>query len=122
MRRLVLKMSMSLDGFVCGPNGELDWIFRSLDDELTAWQLDALWQAGVHRGLEAREKQSLRHRRRGAHRRATVVRPEKRSSAAGWPRSIWEALADTSGKAKRDSVRATRRWRATARGSSSRST
>jgi hypothetical protein len=48
MRRLILKMSMSLDGFVCGPNGELDWIFRSFDDELTAWQVEALWQAGVH--------------------------------------------------------------------------
>jgi dihydrofolate reductase len=48
MRRLVLKMSMSLDGFVCGPNGELDWIFRSFDDELTAWQVEALRQAGVH--------------------------------------------------------------------------
>jgi hypothetical protein len=29
-RKLVLKMSVSLDGFVCGPNGELDWIFRTL--------------------------------------------------------------------------------------------
>jgi hypothetical protein len=31
MRKLVLKMSMTLDGFVGGPNGEADWIFRTLD-------------------------------------------------------------------------------------------
>ena len=24
-RKLVLKMSVSLDGFVCGPDGEIDW-------------------------------------------------------------------------------------------------
>ena len=28
MRRLVLKMSMSRDGFIAGPNGEYDWIVR----------------------------------------------------------------------------------------------
>ena len=27
MRRLVLQMQVSVDGFVGGPNGELDWIF-----------------------------------------------------------------------------------------------
>lgn len=29
MRKPVLRMSMSLDGFVSGPNGESDWIFRT---------------------------------------------------------------------------------------------
>ena len=33
MRRLVLKMSMSLDGYVGGPDGEVDWIMRTLDAE-----------------------------------------------------------------------------------------
>jgi len=32
MRRLLLKMSMSLDGFVAGPNGESDWMNRRRDD------------------------------------------------------------------------------------------
>ncbi|GHM99082.1 riboflavin biosynthesis protein RibD [Cytophagales bacterium WSM2-2] len=32
MRKLVLFMHMSLDGFVAGPNGEMDWIH--VDDEL----------------------------------------------------------------------------------------
>lgn len=48
MRKLVLKMSISLDGFVCRPGGELDWIFKSMDREVTAWTLDRVWQAGVH--------------------------------------------------------------------------
>jgi len=41
-------MSISLDGFVAGPNGELDWIFRSMDENVEAWQLENIWQAGVH--------------------------------------------------------------------------
>jgi dihydrofolate reductase len=48
MRKLVLKMSMSVDGFVGRPNGEIEWIFRSLDDALTAWQVERLWEAGLH--------------------------------------------------------------------------
>ena len=48
-RKLVLKMSVSLDGFVAGPNGEVDWIFRtSGGDDSTAWVLDTLSGAGVH--------------------------------------------------------------------------
>jgi len=48
-RKLVLKMSVSLDGFVAGPNGEIDWIFRtSGGDDSTAWVLDTLRGAGVH--------------------------------------------------------------------------
>ena len=48
MRRLVLKMSMSLDGFVGGPNGEIDWIFQSSDDASTAWTIETLSNAGLH--------------------------------------------------------------------------
>lgn len=48
MRRLILKMSMSLDGFVGGPNGEIDWLLRSLDEGASAWIADTLWQAGLH--------------------------------------------------------------------------
>jgi dihydrofolate reductase len=48
-RKLVLKMSVSLDGFVAGPNGEVDWIFRSSGgDDSTAWVLATLRGAGVH--------------------------------------------------------------------------
>lgn len=48
-RKLVLKMSVSLDGFVCGPDGEADWIFRSSGGpDSTRWLLDTLGEAGVH--------------------------------------------------------------------------
>jgi len=48
MRKLILKMSISVDGFVGGPNGEIDWIFKSMDESTTEWTVDILWQAGVH--------------------------------------------------------------------------
>ncbi len=41
-------MSISADGFVGGPNGELDWVFKSMDSTTTAWTVDKLWQAGIH--------------------------------------------------------------------------
>src|SRR3954452_14647428 len=48
MRKLILKMSMSLDGFVAGPNGETDWLFRLQDDEATEWTVAAISNVGVH--------------------------------------------------------------------------
>lgn len=48
MRSLVLKFSMSLDGFSGGPGGEVDWVFPTIDREAQAWLVDGLWQAGVH--------------------------------------------------------------------------
>jgi dihydrofolate reductase len=48
-RRLVLKMSVSLDGFVAGPRGEIDWIFQSTGgDDSMEWVLNTLREAGVH--------------------------------------------------------------------------
>lgn len=34
MRKLKLQMQMTLDGFVAGPNGELDWMTLDIDDKL----------------------------------------------------------------------------------------
>jgi dihydrofolate reductase len=48
MRRLILKMSISIDGFVGGPNGEIDWVLKSIDEGSRTWTLDTLWDAGVH--------------------------------------------------------------------------
>jgi dihydrofolate reductase len=48
MRPLLLKMSVSLDGFVGGPNGEIDWIFRSYDAGATAWTVETISRAGAH--------------------------------------------------------------------------
>lgn len=48
MRRLILKMSISLDGFVAGPNNEGDWMFRHRDPAAHRWIEDLLWQVGLH--------------------------------------------------------------------------
>jgi dihydrofolate reductase len=47
MRRLILKMSMSIDGFVGGPGGALDWMLAG-DSGAKAWQLARAWEAGLH--------------------------------------------------------------------------
>jgi hypothetical protein len=46
MRKLVLKMSISLDGFVGGPNGEIDWIFRTVGGDSTEWIVDTIRRGG----------------------------------------------------------------------------
>ncbi|MDB4883603.1 MAG: bifunctional deaminase-reductase-like protein [Gemmatimonadetes bacterium] len=48
MTQLILKMSISVDGFVGGPNGEIDWIFDSMDGATTAWIVDTLRQTRAH--------------------------------------------------------------------------
>jgi dihydrofolate reductase len=48
MRRLILKMSMSVDGFVGSVDGNIDWIFKSTDDVATNWILDLLRDTGLH--------------------------------------------------------------------------
>jgi dihydrofolate reductase len=48
MRKLILKMSVSMDGFVSGPNGEIDWIFRTGAPDFLASTVDLLRQAGAH--------------------------------------------------------------------------
>jgi dihydrofolate reductase len=48
MRKLVLKMSISLDGFVGGADGDVDWIFCRMDDKAAAWTVGIIWQAGIH--------------------------------------------------------------------------
>jgi dihydrofolate reductase len=48
MRRLILKMSMSVDGFVGSVNGNIDWIFESTDEAATRWIMDLLYDTGLH--------------------------------------------------------------------------
>jgi dihydrofolate reductase len=48
MRKLILKMSITVNGFVGGPNGEIDWIFKPMSEDATAWTVDKIWQAGAH--------------------------------------------------------------------------
>jgi dihydrofolate reductase len=47
-RKLVLKMSVSVDGFVAGPNGEIDWIFRTMGSDSMEWIVNTLRGAGAH--------------------------------------------------------------------------
>ena len=49
MRKVFLNMTMTLDGFFCGPNGELDWMSQIPDQELTD-DMVAFFQ-GIDRGF-----------------------------------------------------------------------
>ncbi|HMH31501.1 MAG TPA: dihydrofolate reductase family protein [Puia sp.] len=48
MRKLIMKMSMSVDGFVSGASGENDWIFKTGDEESKAWAVGLCRTAGLH--------------------------------------------------------------------------
>ena len=47
MRMLILKMSISVDGFV-GRNGEIDWLLNTLDQSAVTWIQNTLWEVDVH--------------------------------------------------------------------------
>jgi dihydrofolate reductase len=47
MRELILKMSMSLDGFVGGADGGIRWLFDH-DPEAMAWTVEIISNAGLH--------------------------------------------------------------------------
>lgn len=47
MRELILKMTMSLDGFVSASDGDNRWMFGQ-DPAARAWSIDYLGQAGLH--------------------------------------------------------------------------
>jgi dihydrofolate reductase len=48
MRNLILKMSMTVDGFVSGPKGESEWLFANMDPNADEWSVKTAWQAGAH--------------------------------------------------------------------------
>lgn len=47
MRELILKMSVSIDGFVGGADGAIRWVFDD-DQQAIAWTVDTIWDAGLH--------------------------------------------------------------------------
>ena len=47
MRELVLKMSISLDGFVSDLDGRNTWMFGA-DQEARAWGVEYIWNASLH--------------------------------------------------------------------------
>jgi dihydrofolate reductase len=47
MRKLIMKMSITVDGFVGGPNGENDWVFLSSTEDSRARAVEKSWEAGL---------------------------------------------------------------------------
>ena len=47
MRKLIMKMSISVDGFVGGPNAEPGWIFKSSDEASREWSVERTREAGM---------------------------------------------------------------------------
>jgi dihydrofolate reductase len=47
MRKLIMKMSVSMDGFVADAAGKGDWVFKSSDEESKAWAMAPYQQAGL---------------------------------------------------------------------------
>ncbi len=47
-RKVVLKMVMSLDGFVTSPDGTHEWMFEFFGEDSGEWNHRALAEAGVH--------------------------------------------------------------------------
>jgi len=47
MRKLIMKMSISVDGFVGGANGENDWVFKTGDEESKAYSVGVIREAGL---------------------------------------------------------------------------
>jgi dihydrofolate reductase len=48
MRALILKMSISIDGFVASADSGGKWIFDTYDDEAAAWTVRTIWDASLH--------------------------------------------------------------------------
>jgi len=48
MASLVLKMSVSLDGYVASADGSNDWIAAGRSDDSTSWVLDTVSNASAH--------------------------------------------------------------------------
>ncbi|MFM0286922.1 dihydrofolate reductase family protein [Paraburkholderia megapolitana] len=46
MRKLILTMSVSLDCFVSGADGDIKWVFTG-DEEAVAWKVENLWNASL---------------------------------------------------------------------------
>src|SRR5579859_210985 len=42
MRKVYLGMNITLDGYVAGPNGELDWVFRTMSPDMGEWVTELL--------------------------------------------------------------------------------
>lgn len=48
MRELILKMSISIDGFVASADGGAKWVFDTRDDNAAEWTVKTIWDASLH--------------------------------------------------------------------------
>src|SRR5580704_5934463 len=48
MRRVVLQMGVTLDGYVAGPGGAGDWGLPAEHPDVRAWKVASLRKAGTH--------------------------------------------------------------------------
>ena len=48
MRRLALRISISIDGFIAGPDGDVDWMAKTRSPSGAAWVAEKISQAGAH--------------------------------------------------------------------------
>src|SRR5579863_3251505 len=47
MRKLIMKMSVTVDGLVASANGGNDWVFKTGDEESLAWSVGQTREAGL---------------------------------------------------------------------------
>jgi dihydrofolate reductase len=47
-KELILSMSVSVDSFVAGPYGEMDWMLRGRGEASTQWLVEQLQQVSLH--------------------------------------------------------------------------
>jgi dihydrofolate reductase len=48
VRKLILHMGISIDGFVATVDGARDWGYTGEDEVAKRWKLDSLWNAAAH--------------------------------------------------------------------------
>jgi riboflavin biosynthesis pyrimidine reductase len=53
MRDLILKMFMSLDGFVGGADGDRNWMINP-DPAAKAWAVERVWNSGLRVAYDLR--------------------------------------------------------------------
>ena len=45
MRKIIVTMWITLDGFIAGPNGEMDWVGESYDEAMGNYEYDLVSSA-----------------------------------------------------------------------------
>ena len=48
MASLILKMSVSLDGYVASRDGSTDWLASGRSDDSTSWVVETVRNTGAH--------------------------------------------------------------------------